>query len=93
MNEIAGKPIHYVYDSISTPETQRLGERILAPGGNLVVVLPPTTQSLPDGKSLYPIFGLCWTPENAELAPKLFKEWSEELLPLLKVIIVASNIE
>ena len=87
VKEITDKPITYVYDSISSGTTQQLGTRILAPGGHLLIVLePPQTGAvLPDGKFLHYILGLSWSPENVELAPKVFGEWAEELLTLIKV--------
>lgn len=62
-----GKPVEYVYDSISL-DTQALAYDILAPGGHLLLVLP---NGIPadkikegDNKTVVTVFGNVHSPEN-----------------------------
>lgn len=45
IEKITTKPIKYVYDAISLPETQKTGLELLATGGQLMLVLPPQVTS------------------------------------------------
>jgi hypothetical protein len=45
MNKITSQPIKYVYDAISSPETQNIGIEVLTPGGYLMIVLPNPVKS------------------------------------------------
>jgi NADPH:quinone reductase-like Zn-dependent oxidoreductase len=45
IEKITTKPIKYVYDAISSPETQKTGLEILTTGGHLMLVLQPHVTS------------------------------------------------
>lgn len=42
IEKITNEPVQYVYDAVSLEETQQQGDAVLASGGNLMVVLPPS---------------------------------------------------
>jgi len=85
VKKITDKPISYVFDTASFSHTQRLGVALLAPRGRLGLVLPPQHGELEDGKTSFYMNASSWFPQNDELAPEFFHEWSNELLHLIKV--------
>jgi len=75
-NEIAKittTPIKAVFDTVSSDSTQQTGIDILAPGGSLVVVLPPTAR-VPQGKSAVHAMGILRLPPNVELLETFYHE-------------------
>lgn len=80
-----GKPLEFVYDAISLPETMPLAYQALAPGGGLVIVLgdviPATLKDEGDQKQIAYVFGNVHTPENRACGVELYKrltEWLEK---------------
>ncbi|KAF9555154.1 GroES-like protein [Agrocybe pediades] len=72
VKRIAGnKTIQYVYDGVSTPETQQAGLDILAPGGQLVIVLFAAVK-IPKDKTVIKVFGRPLAPENVDLVNELY---------------------
>jgi hypothetical protein len=45
MNKFTSQPIKYVYDTISSPETQNIGIELLASGGHLMIFMPKSVKS------------------------------------------------
>ncbi|CDO71820.1 hypothetical protein BN946_scf184939.g44 [Trametes cinnabarina] len=89
-----GKPIEFVYDAISLPDTQAIAYDALAPGGVLLLVLP---ESIPaelkkegDNKKIVNVFGNVHPPENREVGVQLYKHLTEWLQ---KGIIVPNKVE
>jgi hypothetical protein len=63
VRKLTDKPILTVYDAISSTDTQQAGIDVLAAGGKLVIVLPPSVKA--EGKEIIHIMGL------ASLHPEL----------------------
>jgi NADPH:quinone reductase-like Zn-dependent oxidoreductase len=63
VRKLTDKPILTVYDAISSADTQQAGIDVLAAGGKLVIVLPPSVKA--EGKEIIHIMGL------ASLHPEL----------------------
>lgn len=84
-SEIAGvtsRPIKYVYDSISSAETQKTGADILAPGGQLILVLAKN-ESVADvtDKIITSALGIHVLPQNRKLLAEMYQhitEWLEK---------------
>jgi len=75
-NKIAGQPIKVVYDAISLAETQTQAYDILAPGGQLVLVLPTLideTKQTPD-KEIINVFGSGHLPNNRKIVASLYSK-------------------
>ncbi|PIL32961.1 hypothetical protein GSI_05079 [Ganoderma sinense ZZ0214-1] len=69
-----GAPIELVYDAISEPDTQAAGYAALAPGGTLLMTLPPAVpaESLTAEKKIVMVFGSFYLPGNRALGRELF---------------------
>ncbi|KAF5324284.1 hypothetical protein D9619_011084 [Psilocybe cf. subviscida] len=70
---ITPAPISYVFDSISIEATQAVGLELVATGGQLVTVLPPTVKAV-EGKEIRPILGLLRTPNQVDLLETLYHD-------------------
>ncbi|KXN83321.1 Zinc-type alcohol dehydrogenase-like protein C2E1P3.01 [Leucoagaricus sp. SymC.cos] len=73
------KSIQYIYDSISSSETQKTGIEILSPGGNLIVVSSPSVTS--QDKRVTYVFALRSLDQNVELIKGVYavlEEWLEK---------------
>ncbi|RPD72375.1 GroES-like protein [Lentinus tigrinus ALCF2SS1-7] len=70
-----GKPVEYVYDTISEKDTQVLAYEALAPGGTLLLVqtvsIPEDKKVKTDGKRVIQVFGSMYSPSNRKLAAEL----------------------
>ncbi|EIN12987.1 GroES-like protein [Punctularia strigosozonata HHB-11173 SS5] len=66
VHSITDEPLQVVYDSISTPETQQAGWKLLAPGGQLVVTLAPVA-GLPNDESK----GFAWVKGNVNFPDQI----------------------
>jgi len=55
VRKLTDKPILIVYDAISSADTQQAGTDVLATGGKLVTVLPPSVKV--EGKEIIAVFG------------------------------------
>ncbi|KAI0671358.1 GroES-like protein [Trametes maxima] len=89
-----GKPIEFVFDTISLSDTQQLGYDVLAPGGGLLLVLP---ESIPaerkkagDNKKVVFVFGTAHVPENRQVGVELYRRLTEYLE---KGLVVPNQIE
>ncbi|KAF8972282.1 chaperonin 10-like protein [Flammula alnicola] len=87
---ITSAPIKVVYDSISLESTQKTGLDILAPGGQLAVVLPPTVKPVQD-KTVVQISGGLRLPHNIQLLETFYHNTVSGLLE--KGLIKANRIE
>jgi len=76
---LTNEPIKLVYDSISSNSTQEIGVELLAPGGQLGVVLPATVKA-DEGKSILRLLGLPRLPHNIELLETLYHDKIAEFL-------------
>ena len=76
---LTNEPIKLVYDSISSDSTQETGVELLAPGGQLGVVLPATAKA-DEGKSILRLLGLPRLPHNIELLETLYHDKIAEFL-------------
>ena len=74
VKKITSKPIKYVYDAISTKETQDVAYDILEPGGHIVLVLPDEieTSKLRDDKIIVRPTGIAWPADSREVGVSFF---------------------
>ncbi|CAL1711229.1 unnamed protein product [Somion occarium] len=81
VKEITAKPVHVVYDAVGIPETQNTGYDIIAPGGTLLVVLPPAVdqEKITSDKHLFMVMGSVDLPEYEESGAGLFRVLPELL--------------
>jgi NADPH:quinone reductase-like Zn-dependent oxidoreductase len=75
IEQITTLPLETVYDAVSIPETQQAGYDLLAPGGFMVLVLPPAIEPK-EGKDFYLIWGVWILPHTRELGAKLHERLS-----------------
>jgi NADPH:quinone reductase-like Zn-dependent oxidoreductase len=78
---ITSEPVKVAYDAISLPETQNAAYDILAPGGQIVIVL---NESVPkdkqtDNKEIVHVFGNVQAPEQREVGKSLYAKLTELL--------------
>ncbi|KAI0366167.1 GroES-like protein [Pilatotrama ljubarskyi] len=87
-----GKPLEFVYDAVSLPDTQALAYDVLAPGGHLLLVLPENIPQKKEGdnKTVITVFGSVHTPENREVGVQLYSRLTEWLE---KRILVPNRVE
>ncbi|KJA20536.1 hypothetical protein HYPSUDRAFT_188618 [Hypholoma sublateritium FD-334 SS-4] len=71
--KITTAPIKAVFDTVSSDSTQQTGVDILASGGKLAVVLPPTAK-VPQDKSLVHSLGLLRAPPNVGLLETFYHD-------------------
>jgi NADPH:quinone reductase-like Zn-dependent oxidoreductase len=91
INKITGnKPIHLLYDAISSASTQQVGLDLVASGGQLATVLPATVK-VPEDKTVLFILGSPAAPHNLELVQTLYHDKISGFLE--KGIIKANNVE
>ncbi|KAF5359794.1 hypothetical protein D9756_003555 [Leucocoprinus leucothites] len=69
------QPIKYVYDAISTSDTQHTGNDILAPGGYLMLVLSPSITSA--DKHVTAVLAIRQLEHNVELVKGLYARLTE----------------
>ena len=82
VKKITDKPLLFVYDTVSSPETQHIGYTILSPGGRIELVLGPFVEKYaiktPEGKFRSNVIGFPHIPENKSLIDQLFREKASE---------------
>ncbi|PPQ92592.1 hypothetical protein CVT25_007284 [Psilocybe cyanescens] len=75
------KPIKYVFDTVCSERTQQDGLNILAPGGEIALVLPLAVK-VPEDKKVINVNGFLRGPENIELLETLYHKhttaWLEQ---------------
>ncbi|KAJ3545787.1 hypothetical protein NMY22_g2298 [Coprinellus aureogranulatus] len=80
---ITSAPISSIIDSISSPETQRQGFDILAPGGTQIIVFRPEAFWEDDGKDqdkkVIFVIGSKKYPEHATVVAELYRNFTELL--------------
>ena len=78
---ITSEPVKVAYDSISLPETQAAAYDVLAPGGQLVIVLDDSIpkEKLTADKEVVHVFGNVHVPENREVGKSLYAKLTELL--------------
>ncbi|KAG6879795.1 hypothetical protein C0992_011593 [Termitomyces sp. T32_za158] len=76
--KMTNKPIDIVYDAISVPGTQQTGHDLLAPGGNLITVLPLSITKN-DNLNHTQVTGILRLPQNMELLAGLYAKLSQFL--------------
>ncbi|VDB91637.1 unnamed protein product [Peniophora sp. CBMAI 1063] len=75
---VGDKPLTYIYDAISSAESQKASWEALSPGGALVVVLPASTdigkpgKDDENGRRVVAVFGTVNDPENWAFGKKLY---------------------
>ncbi|KAF7789923.1 hypothetical protein EIP86_000871 [Pleurotus ostreatoroseus] len=81
LQKMVSEPIRLVYDSISEPETQNAAYDVLAPGGQLILVLPPliSAAKLTDDKEIIYVFGNVHHPAQRAVGVALYKNMTELL--------------
>ena len=68
------KPINYVLDAISLPDTQQMGIDILSTSGQMAVVLDPSVE-IPEDKKVIHAYGILrMTPAHIELLETLYHD-------------------
>ena len=72
-------PLKYAVDAISLADTQQAAYDLLAPGGQLAVVLPVAAKTTEE-KHIHFVIGLINYPSNVELLNTLFHDNIERLL-------------
>ncbi|CDO74510.1 hypothetical protein BN946_scf184979.g65 [Trametes cinnabarina] len=76
--KIAGGPVLTVFDAIALPETQNAAFELLAPGGKLLLALPPSLDEAKakdaQGRTAFHVFGPIQYPHNEEFGKRLFAE-------------------
>ncbi|EIW57183.1 GroES-like protein [Trametes versicolor FP-101664 SS1] len=82
VTKLAGhKPVEYVYDSISSAETQQLGYEVLAPGGDLLLVnpqaIPAEKKKTSDNKKILNVFADVQAPENRDVVVGIWSHITE----------------
>ena len=73
IKKLTNEPIKFVFDSISSNTTQETGIEILAPGGQMAVVLPVSIKKVED-KSVLHVLGIPRFPHNIELIETLYHD-------------------
>ncbi|KAI0057355.1 GroES-like protein [Artomyces pyxidatus] len=78
---ITGGPVPFVYDAISSSESQKASWEILAPGGSVVITLTPEVgkpgAEAEDGKRTVWVFGLVHQEENQEVGGRMYAKLTE----------------
>jgi len=87
IEKITTAPIEYVYDAVSAAETQQAGHDLLAPGGQLLVILP-TKVTQADDKTITSIRAFWTESQNTKLLEHMYSKLT--LLLEEGVIIVCS---
>lgn len=73
VKKLTNGELRYVYDAISSDETQKLGLDLLADGGKVAVVTPPVITST-DTKTVVHVFGSVRAPYNIALLEPLYHD-------------------
>ncbi|KAG6835578.1 hypothetical protein H0H93_016812, partial [Arthromyces matolae] len=79
IGEITSASIEVIYDAVSTAETQKLGYKLLAEGGQLVVVLDPAVHQV-KGKGIRSVAGVFTLPHTRDLGVQLYSTLHELLV-------------
>ncbi|EIN10099.1 GroES-like protein [Punctularia strigosozonata HHB-11173 SS5] len=81
IRSITSQPVEVVYDAVSHASTQKPGWSLLAPGGQLVLVLPPAEGivSGQDGKGVVNVVGNVGYPGQVEIGRELYATLSQLL--------------
>ncbi|EGO00265.1 hypothetical protein SERLA73DRAFT_107303 [Serpula lacrymans var. lacrymans S7.3] len=78
--KITSSPVSFVIDAVSLEDTQQAGYNLLAPGGEMAVVLPPTAKAVAgDNKRLFMTYGTFLTPEKRESGARLYSQLTRML--------------
>ncbi|KAJ3558338.1 hypothetical protein NP233_g11526 [Leucocoprinus birnbaumii] len=72
LNEILGSGIKYIFDAISDSDTQQGAFELLAPGGHLELVLPPSVPVDSAEKRVTMTYGTAESPHNSAAIEALF---------------------
>ncbi|KAI1796413.1 GroES-like protein [Ganoderma leucocontextum] len=75
---MAGVPLTFAYDAISSPETQRIAFNALAPGGTLIITRKKAISTLEEqaneSKTIVEVFASVYVSDNREIGVALFKQ-------------------
>jgi len=74
--KITNAPINHVYDAISSGETQQIGHDILAPEGQMIIVVAPNLKKI-EGKTVIHVLALLALPQNREILEELYTKLTE----------------
>lgn len=80
IQKLIKKPLKSVFDCISSAETQHLVLDAVESQGKVALVVEPVKNLKTGDKSLFQIFGLASTPQNAKICGKLFHDLAEEMI-------------
>lgn len=78
---ITPQPIKYIYDSVSLKETQESSYELLAPGGNLILLLALTVdkEKLDKSKTVAQVYGSAHDPAQRDLSVSAYKRFKDLL--------------
>ena len=78
---ITAEPIKFIYDSISSPDSQNALYDVLAPGGQLLIVTVKSVdeKKLTEDKPVTHVFGSAHVPPNREFCVSLYSKLTELL--------------
>ncbi|KAF7789614.1 hypothetical protein EIP86_000560 [Pleurotus ostreatoroseus] len=81
VKKITSEPVKIVYDSISDADTQSAAYEVLAPGGQIVLVLPFSVDEAKRSadKEVVQVFGNVHAPQNRAAGVALYKNLTELL--------------
>ncbi|EKM58603.1 uncharacterized protein PHACADRAFT_253061 [Phanerochaete carnosa HHB-10118-sp] len=79
IEQITSTPVMVAYDAISDADTQNLCYEVVAPGGQVVIGLPPAieTSKLTSGKRIVQVFGSAHVPEQRPVGISLYQKVTE----------------
>lgn len=65
-------PIEYVFDAISSEETQQIGHDLIASSGHLIILLPPALKERVAGKAVTAVSAFQDLPQNRRMLEILY---------------------
>lgn len=90
-----GTPVEYVYDAISTADTQSIAYQALAPGGALLLLwpdaIPEDLKADADGKRIVHVFGSVDPPFNRKISVEVYSRLTEWLKDGVIVVCLACS--
>jgi NADPH:quinone reductase-like Zn-dependent oxidoreductase len=76
---LPGGSTRFLYDTVSSVDTQNLGLELLATGGRMVYVVPGSGAQPTDGKEVVLVKGSPYLPVNKELVTALYSHLGQLL--------------
>jgi NADPH:quinone reductase-like Zn-dependent oxidoreductase len=69
---LPGEGVQFIYDTVSLPDTLKMGTELLATGGRMIYTVPGAAVPPKDGKEVVLVKGNPYIPVNKELATALY---------------------